>query len=295
MKGFGTCVLALAMASLTLAGQATADSHEARATQGPAVVSFDWGSVDTLEALGLEAHVVGLPYQVAPTYMQHLLEGRADVGGLKTPDAEAVAAAEPQLILVTGRQGGAAASLGEIAEVADMTLEEGPFFAAFGEKVRGLAKRYDAETRAEAVLAELSTHIEQARATLPEELSVMVVTHNDGNFSLRQEPVVGELLRLAPPPLPEGVEAVQRGERTFIPLTPEIMGRMAPDALLVVDRSAATGQEPLEVSALQDRLADQGGESIEVVPLSADLWYLSGAGLGSVRAQVDEVVEALAR
>ncbi|ERS88478.1 hypothetical protein Q671_08245 [Halomonas sp. PBN3] len=134
------------MASLTLVGQASADSHEVRATQGPAVVSFDWGSVDTLEALGLEAHVVGLPSQAAPAYMQHLLEGRADVGGLKTPDAEAVAAAEPQLILVTGRQGEAAESLGE-----------------------------------------------------------------------------------------------------------------------------------------------------EVVPLSADLWYLSGAGLGSVRAQVDEVVEALAR
>lgn len=296
MKGFGSCALALGMVSLTLAGQATAEtqaSQEAQATQGPAVVSFDWGSVDTLEALGLEAHVVGLPYQAAPTYMQHLLEGRTDVGSLKTPDAEAVAAAEPQLILVTGRQEEAAVPLGEIAEVVDVTLEKGPFFAAFGDKVRGLAKRYNAETQAEAALAELSAHIEKARASLPEALSVVVVTHNDGNYSLRQEPVVGELLQLAPPPLPEGVVSVQRGERTFTPLPPEVMERMAPDAVLVVDRSAAIGEAPLEASALQEALADQGGAAIEVVSLSADLWYLSGAGLVSIREQVDEVVEAL--
>jgi iron complex transport system substrate-binding protein len=290
MKGFSICALTLAVATLPLAGLANA---ETQAFQGPRVVSYDWGSVDTLESLGLEAHVVGLPSQAAPAYMQHLLEGRVDVGSLKTPDAEAVTVAEPQLILVTGRQGKAAESLGEIAEVVDVGLAEGPYFAAFSDKVLGLAERFDAETEAETALANLSEHIEQARASLPETLSVMVVTHNNGNFSLRQEPVVGELLQLAAPAVPEDVESVQRGARTFTPLTPEIMVRMSPDALLVVDRSSAIGEEPLEVSALQDTLADQGGESIEVVPLSADLWYISGDGLGSIRAQVDEVVEAI--
>lgn len=290
MKGFNICALTLVVATLPLAGLANA---ETQTSQGPAVVSYDWGSVDTLEVLGLEAQVVGLPSQAAPAYMQHLLEGRADVGGLKTPDVEAVAAAEPQLILVTGRQGEAAESLGEIAEVVDVSLAEGPYFSAFGDKVLGLAERFDAETEAEAALADLSEYIEQARASLPETLSVMVVTHNDGNFSLRQEPVVGELLQLAAPAVPEDVESVQRGARTFTPLTLEIMVRMSPDALLVVDRSSAVGEEPLDVSALQDTLADQGGESIEVVPLSADLWYISGDGLGSIRAQVDEVVEAI--
>lgn len=292
MKGFNAYALTLAMAALSLSGLASAASQ---ASQGPAVVSYDWGSVDTLEALGLEAHVAGLPYQAAPAYMQHLLEGRVDVGGLKTPDAEAVTMAEPQLILVTGRQGEAVESLGEIAEVVDVSLAEGPYFSALSDKVLKLAERFDAETEAEAALTELSEYIEQARASLSEASSVMVVTHNDGHFSLRQEPVVGELLQLDAPAVPEDVESVQRGARTFTPLTPEIMVRMSPDVVLVVDRSSAIGEEPLEVSALQDTLAGQGGESIEVVPLSADLWYLSGAGLGSVRAQVDEVVEALAR
>ncbi|MGO2132287.1 MAG: ABC transporter substrate-binding protein [Halomonas sp.] len=292
MKGFNICALALAVATLPLAGLADA---ETQASQGPRVVSYDWGSVDTLEALGLESHVAGLPYQAAPAYMQHLLEDRIDVGGLKTPDAEAVSAAEPQLILVTGRQGEAAESLGEIAEVVDVSLAEGPYFDVFGDKVLGLAERFNAETEAEVALANLSEYIEQARASLPEALSVMVVTHNDGNFSLRQEPVVNELLQLTAPEVPEGVESVQRGARIFTPLTPEIMVRMSPDALLVVDRSSAIGGKPLDVSALQDTLADQGGESIKVVPLSADLWYLSGDGLGSIRTQVAEVVEAIGR
>lgn len=292
MKGFNICALTLALTTLSLAGLASAESQ---AAEGPTVVSYDWGSVDTLEALGLEANVVGLPSQAAPAYMQHLLEGRVDVGGLKTPDAEAVSAAEPQLILVTGRQGEAAESLGEVAEVVDVSLAQGPYFSALSDKVLNLAERFDAATEAEAALAELSEHIEQARASLPEASSVMVVTHNDGNFSLRKEGVVGELLQLDAPAVPEDVESVQRGTRTFTPLTPEIMVRMSPDVVLVVDRSSAIGEESLDVSTLHNRLAVLGGEPIEVVLLSADLWYISGDGLGSVRAQTDEVVEAVGR
>ncbi|WP_027967859.1 ABC transporter substrate-binding protein [Halomonas halocynthiae] len=292
MKTSGTYTLMLTLVMLALPGAVNA---EAEVVNEPTVVSYDWGSVDTLEALGLEEHIIGLPYQAAPAYMQHLLEGRTDVGGLKVPDLDAVIASQPQLIVVTGRQGEAVESLANIAEVIDVGLEEGPYFTAFSDKVTGLAERFNAEAEAAEALTGLSEFIEQARASLPEERSVMVITHNDGRFSLRQESVVNELLQLDVPAVPEDVELVQRGERVFTPLTPDIMVRMSPDVVLVVDRSLAIGKEPLDVSTLQSALAERGGESIRVVPLSADLWYLSGAGLGSVRAQVNEVIEAVGR
>lgn len=292
MKGLGWYAAAAALAALPLS--VMSGSAMAEVAQGPAVVSYDWGSADTLEALGLEEHLVGLPYQSAPGYAAHLLEGRADAGGLKELDAEAVAAVEPDLILVTGRQGEAGQALAEIAEVVDVSLGEGEFFDALSHKVRQLAERFDAVAQADTALDELATHLEATRESLPEGAAVMVVTHNDGNYSLRQEPVVSELLQIEAPAVPDDVESVQRGARTFTPMTPAVMARMSPTAVLVVDRSAAIGQAPLNAEDLEQALAEAGGEDIRVVTLTADLWYLSGAGLNSVRAQVDEVASALA-
>ncbi|MGQ4880576.1 ABC transporter substrate-binding protein [Billgrantia sp. LNSP4103-1] len=291
MNSYKGWVTALSMAMLALPLSTQAD--EAAAGGKPFVVSFDWGSADTLEALGLEEYLVGLPHQAAPSYVAHLLNDRPDVGSLKEPNAEAMAEIAPDLILVTGRQGVAGLALAEIGEVMDVTLSEGAFFEAFGDKVRRLARRYDAETQAEAALDELGADIEAAREVLPANAKVVVVTHNDGNYALRQEPVVSELLRLETPAVPDDVDATERGGRTFVPMTPDTMVRMSPDAVLVVGRSAAIGQAPLNLAELKEALAAEGGADIVVESLSPGLWYLSGAGLRSVRAQVEEVVAAL--
>ncbi|KAA0010360.1 ABC transporter substrate-binding protein [Billgrantia pellis] len=283
--------LSMAMVALPLAVHAESSGAGGK----PSVVSFDWGSTDTLAALGLEEYLVGLPHPSAPDYVAHLLEDRTDVGNLKEPDVEAVTAAQPELILVTGRQGDAGQALNKVAEVMDVSLTEGAFFETYSDKVRHLAERYDAVMQAEAALEELHAYIERARGSLPGKGSVIVVTHNDGNYSLRHEPVVFELLQLDTPAVPEDVESLERGGRAFTPMTPATMARMNPDVLLVVDRSAAIGQAPLDVSALRESLTAAGGGEIAVELLSPGLWYLSGAGLESVRAQVDEVVAALGK
>jgi iron complex transport system substrate-binding protein len=88
------------------------------------------------------------------------------------------------------------------------------------------------------------------------------------------------------------VQPEVRGERTFYPVKAETLVEMAPDTLLVVDRSAAIGAEPLQQETLQSVMADAGADT-DVVVLNPGLWYLSGGGLQSVRLQVDEVVNAV--
>jgi len=88
------------------------------------------------------------------------------------------------------------------------------------------------------------------------------------------------------------VQPVVRGERTFYPVKAETLAEMAPDTLLVVDRSAAVGAEPLKPEILEAAMADAGADT-DVVVLNPGLWYLSGGGLQSVRLQVDEVVNAV--
>ena len=143
-----------------------------------------------------------------------------------------------------------------------------------------------------AELDALWQHVEAQKATLADAGTVTVVTHNNGNFSLRQEALVYELLALTPAAVPDSVQPVVRGERTFYPVTADVLAQMAPDNLLVVDRSAAIGDEPLAPETLKASLAE-AGVSTEVVVLNPGLWYLSGGGLQSVRLQVDEVVNAV--
>ncbi|WP_176502621.1 ABC transporter substrate-binding protein [Cobetia sp. 5-11-6-3] len=256
-------------------------------------MSLDWGAADTLDELGLAEHLVGVPHQSAPAYVSHLVKGRADIGGLKEPDVEAIAGLEPDLILVTGRQSGSLEALKAVAETRDVTLEEGNYFEALSGKVLSLASPYHVEEKAREKLAALESDIATAREGLAEDLDALVVTHNDGRYVLRQESIVTELLQIDQPALPDSVEPVSRGVRTFYPLTPANIAEMAPDALYVVDRSAAIGQTPMDADALKSALADAGGADIGVIALSPGLWYLSGNGLQSVRAQMNEILEGL--
>lgn len=161
------------------------------------------------------------------------------------------------------------------------------------EQVLNLASRFGSREKARIALEELWDYVAKQKQRIGGEPEVLVVTHNDGKYSLRLEPVVSELLGLGIPEVPEGTETITRGTRTFTPLSPDVMAVIAPDIILVMDRSAAIGSTPLNMSQLSDRLAELGAAESRVTILSPGLWYLSGGGLRSIRLQVDEVLTAI--
>ena len=279
---------ALATATSLAAAGALADTPA-----NPSVVSYDHGALDTLLALGQQAQVLAVPKSGLPDYLQDFAADLSDGGSLKQPDLELLKKLQPDLVLVTGRQGDSAEKLKAFTAVKNVSLAEGPYRQSLETKVMELAALYGQEPQARQQLDALWQHVEDQRKHLPADTKVVVVTHNAGKFSLRQEAVVTELLGLQQPELPASVEAVKRGARVFYPMTPESLVEMAPDLILVVDRSAAIGQEPLPEGALNQALAAAGGEQIQVKRLDPALWYLSGAGLQSTRLQVDEVSQAV--
>lgn len=281
----------LAAGALVLAGNAgLAQAAEQR------VISFDHGSLDTLDALGLGDQVVGLPKQALPAYLEHYnTDQYVDAGGLKTPDIEAIKGSAPTLILVTGRQGEAIKTLEEVGIVHNTTLPEGEYWSAVSSNVMALADYFDAADRGEQALNELKAYIDDRKATLDPSETLLVVTYNDGNFGLRTEPVVYDLLGFSVPQLPDDVESHTRGTRVFTPLTLDNILAIDPDQLLIVDRSQAIGQtdKALDLDKLRSDLNAAGGDSIAINYLTPKLWYLSGGGLESVRLQVDEVASGL--
>lgn len=293
MKSMKHWLLA-AVGAMALTGCGTFSGEEASvAVPGPTVISFDHGATDTLVELGFEDKILAVPKTGLPDYLGNLADGRPDAGNLKTPDLDVVADVAPDLVLVTGRQGDSLEDLETIAEVQDVSLLGDDYRESVRIRVLGLGTLYGRFNEANTSLQELWAFVDQQRDGIAGKPQVAVVTHNDGNLSLRDEAVVFQLLDLDQPPVPDGVESVTRATRMFTPVTPEVLADMAPEHLFVVDRSAAIGAGVLDADQLRSDLAAAGAADIRVTVLSPRLWYLSGGGLQSVRLQVQEIVDAL--
>ncbi|MBM6551880.1 ABC transporter substrate-binding protein [Marinomonas ostreistagni] len=254
------------------------------------IVSYDLGSVDTLRALQAKNQLVGLPKQSLPTYLSEFSSAEyADVGGLKAPDAAAVAATEPTAILITGRQGEQGQALSSVAQTHTIELSGDTYWQGFSAQVEDLAELVDQEAVAEQALKALQQHLASLKQKV-EGGEVLMVTHNAGGFSAGQAPIATELLGLNMVELPDTVKPVQRGTRTFMPLEVSDIVTANPEVVYVVDRSQAIGQEDqaLDVAQLQQQLKEQGART-QVSYLTPSLWYLSGNGLESVRLQAEEL------
>ncbi|MAP35991.1 MAG: ABC transporter substrate-binding protein [Halomonas sp.] len=257
------------------------------------VATYDLGSLDTLDALGLSGQVVGVPKASLPSYLeQYAADTYTDIGGLRSPDMEALQHANPTLILFTGRQAEWKTELDEIAPLLNTSLTGDDYLAAFDANVRELARQLDAASEAEAALETLHTEIERQREALSEAPTTLVVTHNGGNLMLNQHPVVHQVLGLPALDMPESVASEVRGERTFTPLSVENIAEIQPEVLLVIDRSAAIGDDPANTDQLRTTLTDAGANP-QLVMLNPALWYLSGGGMQSLSLQVEEVASAL--
>ena len=280
---FATTTTAILLA--TASATASADQR---------IATFDLGSLDTLDALGLNEQVVGVPKASLPGYLeQYAADDVTDIGGLRSPDMDALGESEPSLILYTGRQGEWEEELGDIAPLLNTSLQGDDYLAAFEANIRDLASRLDAESEAEEALEILHAEIESQREALSNAPRTLVVTHNGGNLMLNQHPVVHEVLEVDALEMPNSVTSETRGTRTFTPLSPEAIAKINPEILLVVDRSAAIGNEPADADSLSQTLADAGADNARVVMLTPALWYLSGGGLQSLRLQIEEVSAAL--
>mgnify|MGYP000950284298 FL=1 len=67
------------------------------------IVTFDLGAADTIRALGKESSLAGIPKKTLPAYLKNLSKNIKNVGTMKEPDMEAIAALKPDLIIASPR------------------------------------------------------------------------------------------------------------------------------------------------------------------------------------------------
>ncbi|GAA1630863.1 siderophore ABC transporter substrate-binding protein [Georgenia ruanii] len=308
-------VLALAAcsSSSTADGGATADGgsdagtitveHAQGSTEVPAdpqrVVVLDFGALDTLDALGLDDHVVGVPQSSpVPDFLSDYKgEKYTDVGTLQEPDLEALARLDPDLVIVGFRSAAAYPDLSKSFPTVDITFPYTNFLDSFGESAQILGQIFHKEDEVDAKLAEIDAKAEEVKAQGAAAGTGMVVSTSGGEVTMYGEDSRFGLIftELGMTDAVQGVANTPHGEVVSF----EAVRDANPDWLFVNDRDAAIGQgdaKPAE-QVLDNELvaATTAWQQQQVVYLDPQRWYIAQHGLNNVPAMLDEVGQALAR
>lgn len=261
--------------------------------QAKRVVVFDFGALDTLDKLGID--IVGLPKSSLPGYLAHYADAKyANVGSLKEPDFERVYALAPDLIIISARQSELYDELSAIAPTIYVGIDNDRYIASFEENARLLGRLFAKEAAVEEALAKINADIAALRATVEaSRKNALVVLVNDAAVSAYGPNSRFGLIHdaLGFPPADANITASTHGQSISF----EYIMVRDPDYLFVIDRTAAIGGTSSAKQLVENQLirftkAYQAGQ---IVYLDPENWYLSGGGLISLQAMVDEVRRAV--
>lgn len=283
------------------------------------IAAFDLPTLDIVNALGKSDLVVAVPKSAdrAPNFPDHLAvygEDRfAPAGTVFEPDAEALKAVAPDLIVVGGRSRNAFEAMGAIAPTIDMSGGDADLSETVIASTEKLGNLLGAEEAAARRIAAFEATLAKARE-LGAGAGTGLVLFGAGQGFSAQPPgsrfgAVYSLVGIAPaigpaqqatgprpePGTPEAEEAQRRQQEAL-----EAALAAEPDWIFTIDRNAAVGNA--EVAPLADRLAEdervtatKAWQSGNVVHLDARTWYLLGGGIDAISASAEDIADAFAK
>lgn len=259
------------------------------------VVVFDFGTLDTLDKLGVE--VTGLPKQSIPKYLSKYEDDKYEnVGSLKEPDFEKVNELSPDLIIISGRQAELYDQFAEIAPTVYLGVDPADFMNSFKKNTTTLGEIFGKEDEVKTELAKVEEEISKLKdQASKEDKKALVVLANEGKVSAygpgSRFGLIHDVFGVAP--VDENLEVSTHGQSISF----EYIVEKNPDYLFVVDRGAvvAEGGGSSAKQVIENDLVKntKAYKNDNIVYLDPGYWYLSGGGLESVSEMVKEVQAAL--
>ncbi|WP_041094709.1 siderophore ABC transporter substrate-binding protein [Bacillus badius] len=259
------------------------------------VVVFDFGSLDTLDKLGVE--VTGLPKENIPKYLSKYEEDKYEnTGSLKEPDFEKVNALSPDLIIISGRQAELYDQFAEIAPTIYLGVDPADYMNSFKNNATTIGEIFGKEEEVKTELAKVEEEIGQLKEQASkEDKKALVVLANDGKVSAYGPGSRFGLIHdvFGVKPADENIEVSSHGQSISF----EYIVEKNPDYLFVVDRGAvvAEGGGSSAKQVIENDLVKNTNayKNDNIVYLDPGYWYLSGGGLQSVSEMVKEVQAGL--
>ena len=257
------------------------------------IVVFDYGFLDTLNTLGVEVTAVAKG-NFPENLKQYADDKYLNAGGLKEPLFEDIAAMEPDVIFISGRQGDAYEELSKIAPTVFVGTSNTDYWNTFNASVQIAADLFGKQAEVDAKLAEINAAIEEVKAIAANEGTALSTLYNEtiSAYGPGEGSRFGFLHSVYGfQPASEDLENSTHGAQ----ISYEQILEINPDILFVVDRMAATGEESNVKEAIENDIVNKttAAQNGKIVYLNGALWYLAGGGLTSELDKVNEVINAL--
>lgn len=257
------------------------------------VLVFDLASLDNLDALGVE--VAGVPGGVKPDYLtKYDAPGYAKIGTVFEPDYEAVAAEEPDLIIVGGRSAAKYPELSEIAPTIDLTVDTKDYIGSVVSNVETLGRIFGKEAEARQRVEGLRNSVAELREAASSAGKGLLILTTGGKMSAYGPGSRFGMIHseFGVPPAVADLNTSNHGQAASF----EFILETNPDWLFVLDRDAAIGREGQAARQFLDNdivRRTTAWRKDQVVYLDAANWYLVGGGLTALQRNVDGIKAAL--
>lgn len=271
---------------------------EATLKKNPAkVVVFDYGTLETLDKLGVE--VVAVPQGNLPGHLEKYNDGKyTNAGTLFEPDFEKLNALKPDVIFISGRSSEAYEELNKIAPTIFMGVDTQRYMESFTENVTTIAELFGKEAEAEEALAAINDSVKAVNdlATAGGKKGLIILT-TGGKVSAygpgSRFGLIHDVLGVTP--VDENIKVDTHGNSISF----EFVAEKNPDYLFVVDRDAVVTEEGKQATPAKEIVENDlvkktnAYKDGKIVYLDPSYWYLSGGGLMSVPEMIKEVQEGI--
>jgi iron complex transport system substrate-binding protein len=259
------------------------------------VAVFDYGVLDMLDTLGLGDKVVGVSKAILPEYLSKYKTATAvaDIGSLFEANYETLAATNPDLIIISGRQASMYAELKKIAPTLYVEMPSKNYIVTLKENAQLIGEIFNKTEAAQKQLDKITSVISEVKAKVPADKKALVVLSNNKALAVygpgSRYGIIHDDLGIKP--INEKIEAEAKAHGDSVSY--EFIAKQDADYLFVIDRSAAINTEgaesaktTLENSLIKDTKAYKENN---IVYLDSVVWYLVSGGFQSTEKMVNEV------
>lgn len=254
------------------------------------VVVYDFGMLDTMNALGLSENIIGAATNNVPGYLKDTVSEMENVGTLKEPDMEKLITLAPDLIIISGRLADFSEQLQEIAPVLQLSVDQTDYWGSVQHNIQVIADVFGVD--AEPKVTELETEIadlKEKTAAFKEEEALLLLLNDGAISAFSSGSRFGQIFDVFGfTPVNAEIETSTHGQTIGY----EGILEINPDILFVIDRSQAIQVDTAENLQLLDNAfitKTNAAQNERIIVLSPDLWYLSGGGLESTHLMIEEI------
>lgn len=265
------------------------------------LVVTDWNIIRTLSDLGVSPDAIPAPVSALPEDVNAAVEGLPEIGTVFEPDYEAIAAMEPDLVIVGSRSGNpeVVAEMEKFATVVDLSTrpeEDADPLTDMRERVEQVGQIVDHEAEASALMDELDSQVTELHDEIAAQgEKALMVQVSDGTVSAygpgSRFGLIYGLFGYSPIDAPLDAEGGHGDE-----ISQEFFVQYDPEVLFVLDRGKAVGQEATPaMDLLSNGLANSttAFSNDRVVEVDGFSWYLATYAPSSFQQIIDDVRASL--